>query len=179
MASSLARRRRAVVAVMTVPAKRGAWAVALMARWAAGPERPPPTSRSSWRPETVPVTARTVSMSMRSWMPPPLREAYPSAAKAVRRYPYWTARATRPFGLRAMCQASVRLLPALDVCRGPPERFCLAGPGAGVSRCWRRVVWRFLVLYVTHVISLEVVLATSLYDDPAAGRCSDARAGLD
>lgn len=42
-----------MVALMRVPSKRGARVAALMARRAAGPERPPPDWRSSLRSATV------------------------------------------------------------------------------------------------------------------------------
>ena len=74
MASSFFSSLRALARVSWVPANRGAVAAALMARRAAGPEMPPPFSRSSCKPATVSATARAVSRSMRSsWMPFRLR----------------------------------------------------------------------------------------------------------
>src|SRR6266496_1215676 len=130
MASSFFSSLRALARVMGVPAKRGAVAAALMARRAAGPEMPPPFWRCSCRAAMVSAVARAVSRSMRSWMPSRLREAYPSVAQwlsAVRMCPYWMARATRPLGRRAMCQARLRRKRVRPI--GPCRSAGMAWPG--------------------------------------------------
>ena len=104
---------------------------------AAGPETPPPLSRSSLSSAAVSATARTVSMSMRSWIPSRPRPAYLPETTAERMCPYWMASATWPLGRRAMCQARDRrnrLRPILPCGSGGMTswaRLCRARLGIG------------------------------------------------